>query len=178
MDTPGTTCAVAEVDAPGNRVPEQERGLDPGRPLVHTIRMVFEWDDAKSDACFRDRGFDFAYAVRIFLDPHLTTVRDCRHDYGENRYQATGMVRLPASFQPARPTKGRCRVMGTTRVKIDLYDRTTMPAGRIDFTMVDATSEEDIAWQIQEDDAEAKRDAETRINLARRIGAAHGAICN
>ena len=24
--------------------------------------MEFEWDDAKSDACFADRGFDFAYA--------------------------------------------------------------------------------------------------------------------
>ena len=30
--------------------------------------MEFEWDDAKSDACFADRGFDFAYVAHAFLD--------------------------------------------------------------------------------------------------------------
>ena len=30
--------------------------------------MEFEWDDTKSDACFADRGFDFAYAG--LDDPH------------------------------------------------------------------------------------------------------------
>ena len=30
--------------------------------------MEFERDDAKSDACFTQRGFDFAYAIRAFLD--------------------------------------------------------------------------------------------------------------
>ncbi len=32
--------------------------------------MEFEWDDAKSDACFKQRGFDFAYVLHCFLDPH------------------------------------------------------------------------------------------------------------
>ena len=31
--------------------------------------MEFEWDEAKSDACYVERGFDFAYALRAFLDP-------------------------------------------------------------------------------------------------------------
>jgi uncharacterized protein len=26
------------------------------------------WDDAKSDASFIERGFDFAYAAQVFLD--------------------------------------------------------------------------------------------------------------
>ena len=30
--------------------------------------MEFEWDEAKSGACFEHRGFDFAYAVASFLD--------------------------------------------------------------------------------------------------------------
>jgi uncharacterized DUF497 family protein len=31
--------------------------------------MEFEWDETKNERCFRDRGFDFAYAVRAFFDP-------------------------------------------------------------------------------------------------------------
>ncbi len=31
--------------------------------------MEFEWDDAKSDACFVQRGFDFEYAGRRFSIP-------------------------------------------------------------------------------------------------------------
>jgi len=31
--------------------------------------MEFEWDEAKSDACFARRGFDFVYALQAFIDP-------------------------------------------------------------------------------------------------------------
>jgi len=31
--------------------------------------MQFEWDEAKSEACFLARGFDFAYAAQAFLSP-------------------------------------------------------------------------------------------------------------
>lgn len=31
--------------------------------------MQFEWDEAKSEACFLARGFDFAYAAQAFFDP-------------------------------------------------------------------------------------------------------------
>jgi len=31
--------------------------------------MNFEWDEAKSEACFQERGFDFAYVARAFFDP-------------------------------------------------------------------------------------------------------------
>ena len=40
--------------------------------------MNFEWDEAKSEACFRERGFDFAYAAR--------------RSYGEERYQLMGKI--------------------------------------------------------------------------------------
>ena len=52
----------------------------------------FEWDDAKSDACFARRGFDFAYAIRAFLDPDRIVGPDRRWDYGEDRYRLLGRI--------------------------------------------------------------------------------------
>ncbi|MYB13199.1 MAG: BrnT family toxin [Rhodospirillaceae bacterium] len=56
------------------------------------IGMEFEWDEAKNDACFERRGFDFAYAVRAFFDPLRIVAQDVRWDYGEDRYRLTGMI--------------------------------------------------------------------------------------
>ena len=66
--------------------------LDMTRPLAYSTRMKFEWDDAKSTSCLARRGFDFAYAVRVFLDPHRIVFQDRRRDYGEERYQMLGLV--------------------------------------------------------------------------------------
>ncbi len=54
--------------------------------------MEFEWDDAKSSACFAERGFDFAYAVQVFLDPDRLIEADDRFDYGEQRYRVLGRI--------------------------------------------------------------------------------------
>lgn len=54
--------------------------------------MKFEWDDGKSEACFRDRGFDFAYAAFAFGDPNRLIRQDTRHSYGEDRYRLTGHI--------------------------------------------------------------------------------------
>ncbi len=54
--------------------------------------MEFEWDDAKSDACFLQRGFDFEYTARAFLDPDRTVTRDWRWEYGEDRYRLLGQI--------------------------------------------------------------------------------------
>lgn len=43
--------------------------------------MHFEWDEAKSEACFQERGFDFAYAARAFFDPERIIQADTRHNY-------------------------------------------------------------------------------------------------
>ena len=66
--------------------------LDQGGPLAYVFEMEFEWDEAKSSACFENRGFNFAYAVRTFLDPHRIVAQDRRRDYGENRYRLLGMI--------------------------------------------------------------------------------------
>ena len=54
--------------------------------------MEFGWDDAKSDACLAQRGFDFAYAIRAFLDDDRIVGRDRRWDYGEDRYRLLGAI--------------------------------------------------------------------------------------
>jgi uncharacterized DUF497 family protein len=54
--------------------------------------MEFEWDDAKSNTCFAERGFDFAYAVQVFLDPDRLVEGDSRFDYGEPRYRVLGQI--------------------------------------------------------------------------------------
>ena len=54
--------------------------------------MEFEWDQDKSDECFSERGFDFAYALRAFLDPDRQVRQDSRWDYGEDRYQLLGAI--------------------------------------------------------------------------------------
>ena len=54
--------------------------------------MEFEWDDAKNNSCFTRRGFDFAYAIRAFLDPHRIVAQDRRRDYGEARYRLLGKI--------------------------------------------------------------------------------------
>jgi len=54
--------------------------------------MNFEWDEAKSDACFRERGLDFAYAARAFFDPDRLIQADTRRSYGEERYQLLGKI--------------------------------------------------------------------------------------
>ena len=54
--------------------------------------MEFEWDHNKSEKCFTERGFDFVYAVRAFFDPDRIVKKDSRYDYGETRYQLTGVI--------------------------------------------------------------------------------------
>ena len=165
--------------------------------------MEFEWDEAKNDACFDRRGFDFAYAVRAFLDPHRIVAQDRRRDYGEDRYRLLGTIdrrtyvvvytmraRPFASFRPARPTRRRSRNMSTTRVRIDPDDPSTLPEGRIDPARVDAATEAEIAAQEREDEAEAMQDMAryarrvrrrlglSQTELARRIDVPHETIRN
>ena len=54
--------------------------------------MEFEWGSAKSDACFTERGFDFAYAARAFFDREHLVQADTRYPYGEDRYQLIGEI--------------------------------------------------------------------------------------
>lgn len=48
--------------------------------------------------------------------------------------------------------------MSTTRITIDPDDPGSWPEGSVDYAVLDATTEEDIASQQREDDAEAMTD--------------------
>lgn len=54
--------------------------------------MDFEWDLAKSNSCQNSRNFDFAYVISVFKDPTLLVERDQRWEYGEERFQALGVL--------------------------------------------------------------------------------------
>ncbi|MBW7851038.1 MAG: BrnT family toxin [Rhodospirillales bacterium] len=54
--------------------------------------MEFEWDEAKSEACYAERGFDFAYAIQVFLDPDRLVDVDDRFEYGEVRHRVLGRI--------------------------------------------------------------------------------------
>ena len=58
---------------------------------------MFEWDEAKSDANLKARGFDFAHAALVFDGPTLE-LDDDRADYGERRVQAIGRVGADVLF--------------------------------------------------------------------------------
>ncbi|MDE0387467.1 MAG: hypothetical protein OXI75_02100 [Rhodospirillales bacterium] len=56
--------------------------------------------------------------------------------------------------------------MSKTRVRIDLDNPRSLPPGRVDHAVLDATTEEDIVQQARKDDAEAMQDM---ARLARRV---------
>lgn len=60
--------------------------------MNYTSWMNFEWDEGKNDTCYRERGFDFAYAAFAFADPNRIIQQDTRHIYGENRYLLIGRI--------------------------------------------------------------------------------------
>ena len=57
--------------------------------------------------------------------------------------------------------------MSVIRVRIDPDDPESLPPGQVDYAVLDATTEEDIARQIREDDAEAIRDIARAVHRAR-----------
>lgn len=50
---------------------------------------MIEFDQEKSERNYRERGFDFAYAARIF-DGVVTTTDSTRG--GEQRFKSTGVI--------------------------------------------------------------------------------------
>lgn len=60
--------------------------------MNYTFPVNFAWDEAKSGACFAERGFDFACAARAFFDPDRLIQADTRHSCGEARYQLIGKI--------------------------------------------------------------------------------------
>ncbi len=55
-------------------------------------RRSFEWDDAKAQSNLAKHGVPFAYAVRVFLDPHLIDFDASKPEDGEIRRKAVGGI--------------------------------------------------------------------------------------
>jgi uncharacterized protein len=77
--------------------------------------MELEWDEAKSEACFTERGFDFAYAARVFLDPARRIEIDDRFDYGEPRYRVLGAIEGRVFVVIYTPRGSRLRIVSARK---------------------------------------------------------------
>jgi uncharacterized DUF497 family protein len=53
--------------------------------------MTFEWDPHKNTRNLWDRGIDFKEAAEFDWATALV-IEDVRHNYGEHRYRAMGMI--------------------------------------------------------------------------------------
>lgn len=53
----------------------------------------FEWGEAKSNACFLERGLGLDFAVSAFADPDRIIQQDNRYGYEEDGRQLIGCIR-------------------------------------------------------------------------------------
>lgn len=97
--------------------------------MSYTRAMNFEWDEAKSDACFAQRGFDFAYAARAFFDPNRLIQADTRHSYGEARYVVWGKIEQRLFVVVYTPRQGCVRIISARKAskrEIKHYETCTL----------------------------------------------------
>jgi len=90
--------------------------------------MEFEWDESKSEACYAERGFDFAYVVRAFLDPNRVVSADARWAYGETRYQLLGSIEGRVFFVAYTLRAQTIRIISArkaTRREVHAYENAT-----------------------------------------------------
>ena len=77
--------------------------------------MNFEWDENKSDVGFAERGFDFAYVTRAFVDPNRFIKKATRWNYGEERYQLFGAIDQRVFFVAYTPRGSTIRIMSARK---------------------------------------------------------------
>ena len=96
--------------------------------MDYTFPMNFEWDEAKSEVCFTQRGFDFAYAARAFFDPGRIVHADTRHSYGEERYQLMGMIEKRLFIVIYTPRHDAMRIVSARKAnqrEVKYYENST-----------------------------------------------------
>lgn len=97
--------------------------------MGYTCSMNFEWDEAKSETCFEERGFDFAYATQAFLDPNRVIHVDTRHNYGEHRYQLTGKIEQRLFVVVYTPRPDAMRIISARKAnqrEVEHYEDSTL----------------------------------------------------
>ena len=96
--------------------------------MNYTSRVEFEWDEAKSERCFQERGFDFAYAARVFFDPTRIVHADARKSYGEDRYRTLGRIEGRLFVVVHTPRLDRVRIISARKAnqrELGLYEDST-----------------------------------------------------
>lgn len=96
--------------------------------MNYTHHVSFEWDEAKSDACLYERGFDFAYAARAFFDPARLIRTDTRHSYGEDRYRLMGRIDQRLFIVAYTPRHGVIRIISARKAnqrEVKYYENST-----------------------------------------------------
>ena len=78
--------------------------------LVYRAFDRIEFDPAKSEQVFEQRGFDLAYASRLFPG-YVLEREDTRHDYGERRYKVIGELMGDVVVIIYTPRDGACRLI-------------------------------------------------------------------
>jgi len=93
--------------------------------------MNFEWDESKSEACFVRRGFDFAYAVHVFLDDDRLVREDTRFGYDETRMQVIGQISGRVFVVVYTPRREAIRIISARKAnqrEVRLYENRTHEA--------------------------------------------------
>jgi hypothetical protein len=86
----------------------------------------FEWNDAKARANLTDHEVSFAAAKLVFDDPRALDEMDNRFDYGEDRFNITGMAEGMFLTVTYTERSGRYRIISArkaTRNEQDDYFR-------------------------------------------------------
>ena len=96
--------------------------------MAYTCPTNFEWDESKSEGCFTQRGFDFAYAARAFFDPNRIVNTDNRRSYGEERYQVMGMIERRLFVVVCTPRHDAMRIISARKAnqrEVNHYEDST-----------------------------------------------------
>ena len=89
--------------------------IDTHRPLNYLDEGEFLWDSKKSSECFRERGFDFAWAARAFFDRNRVIEADRRWPYGEDRFKLTGQIEGRVFVVVFTPRPGAIRIISARK---------------------------------------------------------------
>lgn len=77
--------------------------------------MEFEWDEIKSDDCYRVRNFDFEFVIACFFDPNRVIFQDKRWEYGEDRFQILGKIEQRLFFVAYTLRRSRIRIISARK---------------------------------------------------------------
>ncbi len=90
--------------------------------------IIFQWDQAKSDACLYERGFDFSYAIKAFFDPRRIIRADERYNYGKDRYQLMSRIGSRLFIVTYAPRHGAIRIISARKAnqrEVAYYENST-----------------------------------------------------